>query len=339
MAFTRIILVTVLLSCIQIFVTNAQPYLRTVARSAKLAPSIANQHVAYDNNATIAKRIPAHSWDTHMHVTDPNYPEVAGAEYTPGLHNLSNALSFESTIGMRNIVIVQPSIYGNDNTLLINALTKLGTRHGRGVVGFDANTISFETLREWDKLGVRGVRLNIKSNNITLTKAQLQAQVKHYAQIIKPLNWVLELYIGMEDFPKLEPIVADLGVTLSIAHFGAPNLPPPENRTIPFDPYSLVGFQSLVNLLKGGNTYLKFSGAYRFDKDPEYGGVEGIARELLKFAGDRIIFASDWPHTRFEGLDIRPFVEKVLDWTEETNLKEKVFSRNAHVLWDIPLPR
>ncbi|PVH95465.1 amidohydrolase 2 [Periconia macrospinosa] len=240
---------------------------------------------------------------------------------------------------MRSIVIIQPSIYGNDNTLLINALTKLGTRQGRGVVGFDANTTSLETLQAWHNLGVRGVRLNIKSNNVKLTEAQLQAQVKQYAKIIKPLNWVLEVYIGMDDMPKLEPIVADLGVTLSIAHFGAPNLPPPANRTLPFDPYTLTGFQSLVNLLKAGNTYLKFSGAYRYDTDPEYSGVEGIAREVLKFAGDRIVFASDWPHTRFEGLDIRPFVEKVLDWTEETDLKENVFSRNAHVLWDIPFPR
>lgn len=339
MAFPKIRLIPVLLYSIQIFVAHAQSYLRPLPRSTKLVPSIANKPTPCDENATIAERMPAHSWDTHMHVTDPNYPEAADAEYTPGLHNLSNALSFESTIGMRSVVIIQPSIYGNDNTLLINALTKLGTRHGRGVVGFDANTTSFETLQAWHKLGVRGVRLNIKSNNVKLTEAQLQAQVKQYAQIIKPLNWVLELYIGMDDIPKLEPIVADLGVTLSIAHFGAPNLPPPENRTLPFDPYTLTGFQSLVNLLKGDNTYLKFSGAYRFDKDPEYRGVEGIARELLKFAGDRLIFASDWPHTRFEGLDIRPFVEKVLDWTEETGLKEKVFSRNAHVLWDIPLPR
>ncbi|USP76408.1 hypothetical protein yc1106_03682 [Curvularia clavata] len=339
MAFSKTGLVLVFLFFIQIFVADAHSYLQPLARSAKLAPSVASKPIPCDKNATIAKRMPAHSWDTHMHVTDPSYPEAADAEYTPGLHNLSDALSFESTIGTRSIVIVQPSIYGNDNTLLLNALTKLGTKHGRGVVGLDANTVSFKTLQEWHKLGVRGVRLNIKSNNVNLTEVQLQTQVKRYAQIIKPLNWVLELYIGMEDLPKLEPIVADLGVTLSIAHFGAPNLPPPENRTLPFDPYTLIGFQSLVNILKGGNTYLKFSGAYRFDKDPEYRGVEGIARELLKFAGDRIIFASDWPHTRFEGLDIRPFVEKILDWTEEAKLKEKVFSRNAHVLWDIPISR
>ncbi|KAF2727557.1 amidohydrolase 2 [Polyplosphaeria fusca] len=283
--------------------------------------------------------MPTNGWDTHMHVTDPSYPEAADAEYTPGQHNLSDALSFESTIGINSLVLIQPSIYGNDNTLLLNALTKLGTRHGRGVVGFDTDATSFETLQAWHQLGVRGVRLNIKSNEVNLTEAELQERVTRYAKIIQPLDWVLELYIGMEDIPKLEPVVADLGVRLSIAHFGAPTLPPIGNRTLPLDPYTVAGFQSLVNLLKAGKTYIKFSGAYRFDKDPQYRGIEGIARELLKFAGDRIIFASDWPHTRFEGLDIHPFVEKCLDWTDAAGVTEKVFSRNAHELWDIPLDK
>ncbi|KAJ6279038.1 hypothetical protein J3E71DRAFT_344903 [Bipolaris maydis] len=207
-------------------------------------------------------------------------------------------MSFEPTISMRSVVIVQHSIYGNDNTLLINALTELRTQYGRGVVEFDANTISFKTL-------------------------QLQAQVKQYARIIKPLNWALDMYIGMDDFPKLEPVVADLCVTLSITHFGAPNLPSPENRTLLFDPYFLFGFQSLVNILKVESTYLKFLGAYRFDKDLDYCGVEGVPRELLNFAEDRLIFTSDWPHNRFEGLDSRLFVEKVVDWTEETSRRRR----------------
>lgn len=271
-----------------------------------------------------------------MHVTDPSYPEAADAEYTPGLHNLSNALSFESTIGTRNIVLIQPSIYGNDNTLLLDALKKLGPQHGRGVVGFDTNTTSFDTLKAWHELGVRGVRLNIKSNNVKLTEAELQKLVIDYATVIKPLDWVLELYISMEDIPKLEPIADTIGVTLSIAHFGAPALPPAQNRTFPLDPYQIQGFQSLVNLLKAGNTYIKFSGAYRFDDDPQYRGVEAIAIELLKFADERIIFASDWPHTRFEDLDIRPFVEKCLNWTDTVGATEKVFSQNARRLWDVP---
>ena len=331
--------VVVLMSLTQTLVTKAEPHLVPLIRSAKFTPILACSPAGGKENATIAHRMPAHSWDTHIHVTDPSYPETPTAEYTPGLHNLSNALSFESTIGIHNVVFVQPSIYGNDNTLLLNALKNLGDRHGRGVVGFDTNTTSRETLQAWHELGVRGVRLNLKSNEVKLTEAQLQEQVIRYAKKIKPLNWVLELYLGMEDIPKLEPVVADLGVQLSIAHFGAPSLPPVENRTLPLDPYTITGFQSLVNLLKAGNTYLKFSGAYRFDTDPEYRGIEGIAKELLKFAGDRIIFASDWPHTRFEGLDIKPFVDKCLDWTDAAGLTDKVFSENAHHLWQVPMHR
>lgn len=333
----QIKVILAVMSLTQTLVAQAQPHLGPLVRSAKFAPILACSSVPEKHNATIAQRMPAHSWDSHMHVTDPSYPEAPTAEYTPGLHNLSNALSFESTIGIHNIVLIQPSIYGNDNTLLLRALKKLGSHHGRGVVGFDTYNTSLETLREWHELGVRGVRLNLKSNDVKLTEAELQEQVVRYAKAIKPLGWVLELYLGMEDIPKLEPIAAQLGVQLSIAHFGAPSLPPVENRTLPLDPYTLAGFQSLVNLLEAGNTYLKFSGAYRFDKDPQYRGIEGIALELLKLAGDRIIFASDWPHTRFEGLDIRTFVEKCLDWTDAAGLTKKVFSENAHHLWDIPL--
>lgn len=279
--------------------------------------------------------MPAHAWDSHMHVTSPECPLAPDASYVPGEHNITQAINFEGTIGIHNIVIIQPSIYGNDNTCLLNGLTALGTEHGRGVVGIDPDTIDSPTLEKWHKLGIRGARLNLKSTNSNITEASLRKTLQSYAKTINSLNWVLEIYIGMEDIPLLERASQDLGLQLSIAHFGAPTLPPPDQRQYPLDPYSIAGFQSLVNLLKARNTYVKFSGAYRSDTDPEIRGIEAIAKELLKFAGDRIVFASDWPHTRFEGLDIKPFVDKVLTWTEEVGLTEKVFTLNAKKLWDV----
>jgi predicted TIM-barrel fold metal-dependent hydrolase len=56
---------------------------------------------------------------------------------------------------------------------------------------------------------------------------------------------------------------------------------------------------------------------------------------LLKVAGDRVVFASDWPHTRFDGLDVKPFVERCLQWTDEAGLTENVFTVNAKKLWDV----
>lgn len=270
-----------------------------------------------------------------MHVTSPEYPLAPKAAYIPSLHSLQHAMNFESSIGVPNIVLVQPSIYGNDNSCLLDALKAIGPRRGRGVVGIDPNKTKPAILQEWHELGVRGVRLNLKSNNTQFTEQSLHDSLKCYAVAIKPLNWVLELFIGMEHVPLLERVSGDLDVKLCIAHFGAPCLPPLDKRSHPMDPYDLTGFQSLVNLLRGGNTWVKYSAAYRFDADPKMRGIEALAKELLKVAGNRIVFASDWPHTRFDGLDVRPFVEKCLQWTDAQGLSEEVFVRNARTLWDV----
>jgi predicted TIM-barrel fold metal-dependent hydrolase len=272
-----------------------------------------------------------------MHVTSPEYPLAANAAYTPSLHSLQHAMKFEDTINISNIVLVQPSIYGNDNSCLLDALKAIGPHHGRGVVGIDPATTESSTLQEWHDLGVRGVRLNLKSTNTSFTEQELEKTLHRYADVIRPFNWVLELFIGMEHISMLERITDSLGVKVCIAHFGAPTLPPVNKRNQPLNPYDLPGFQSLVNLLRNGNTWVKFSAAYRFDQDPEMRGIEAVARELLKIAGKRIVFASDWPHTRFDGLDVRPFVQRCLQWTDAEGLTEQVFTLNAKELWDVEI--
>ncbi|KAF2020855.1 hypothetical protein BU24DRAFT_469646 [Aaosphaeria arxii CBS 175.79] len=319
------------------FIRHAQSYLQSLQR-----PSVLRADVAQSQKRTIAtrlttipQRMPNNAWDCHMHVTSPEYPLASNAAYTPSLHNLQHAMSFEKTIGISNIVLVQPSIYGNDNSCLLDALKALGPAQGRGVVEVDPDTIELSTLEEWHQLGVRGVRLNLKSRDAQFTEAALEDTLKRYAAVVKPLDWVLELFIGMEALPILERVAGDLGVRLCLAHFGAPKLPNPGKATYPLDPYELTGFDSLVRLLQGGNTWLKLSAAYRFDTDSEMRGVEAVAYELLKKAGSQIVFASDWPHTRFDGLDVRPFVDRCLQWTEAAGLTEEVFCRNAQVLWDV----
>ncbi|GAB7351716.1 hypothetical protein MBLNU459_g2304t1 [Dothideomycetes sp. NU459] len=282
----------------------------------------------------LVERIPADTWDSHMHVTSPHYPLAANAAYKPSLHSLQHAMDFEKTIGTRNIVLVQPSIYGDDNSCLLDALEEIGPRHGRGVVEINPKTIKQEKLTEWHRLGVRGVRLNLVSTKAKFTDSSLREMMQAYADIVRPLDWVLELFIAMDKLPMLEPIVPDLGVKVCIAHLAIPPLPAPETTTYPLDPYSFPDFQSLVNLLRGGKTWAKCSAAYRADHDSQMRGFESVARELFRVRGDRIVFASDWPHTRFEGLDVKPFVEKCLDWAESEEVTEQVFSLNAKELWD-----
>ncbi|KAH0370673.1 amidohydrolase 2, partial [Aureobasidium melanogenum] len=176
----------------------------------------------------IVQRMPADSWDSHMHVTDPEYRLAEGAAYVPCLHTLDDVRNFEGTIGIRNTVFVQPSIYGNDNSCLLDALRVAGPSRGRGVVAIDPYLLDITQLQEWHKLGVRGVRLNLKSINATYTEESLTTMLRKYAKAIRGFGWVLELYIGMEAMPILEKVVPSLGVRISIAHFGAPTLPSSE---------------------------------------------------------------------------------------------------------------
>lgn len=278
-----------------------------------------------------------------MHVVDPdNYPLAADAQYTPTPHTLSHAMSFYSTIGINSMVFVQPSIYGNDNSCMLDALRSIGPQRGRAVVTFDPSTVPSKTLREWHAIGVRGVRLNLQSVGQEMDAAELATALQQYAKAIRPLHWVLQLYVPLKMATSLEGIVPDLGVRVCLDHFGHPRLPDPaagELYTTSGDPYALPGFGSLVNLLRQGSTYVKLSAPYRISKQEGQRDLEPLARELLSVAGKRsVVFATDWPHTRFAGLDIRPFMERVLEWCgDDQELVERLFRGNAEDLWDVKI--
>ncbi|SMQ46114.1 unnamed protein product [Zymoseptoria tritici ST99CH_3D7] len=112
------------------------------------------------NIARLAKRIPPGTWDTHMHVVDPDtFPLDAAAQYKPKAHTLDQAQDFLGQLGIRKMVIVQPSIYGNDNSCTLDGLKNLGPKNGRAVIQFDPALTSREQLQQWHDMGVRGRQL------------------------------------------------------------------------------------------------------------------------------------------------------------------------------------
>ncbi|KAJ6110950.1 Amidohydrolase 2 [Penicillium sp. IBT 16267x] len=280
------------------------------------------------------QRLPAQSWDSHMHVVEPQrFPVSKTAVYQPSVHTLADALAFESSLGVENLVLVQPSIYGTDNSCLLAALTKLGPSRGRGVVVVDPITTKPESeiLDEWHTLGVRGLRVNLQSVGKVMEQAELEETLHRHADIARPRNWVVEVYLPLKMMPVLESIVPRLGVTVCIDHFGSPELSLPKGTdSLSFDPYTLPGFQSLISLLHSGNTYIKVSAPYRLTNDQTQHQLKAMAREFVAIAPDRTIYATDWPHTRFTGIDINPFTEWCLDLCSGVpGLAEKLFRRNT----------
>lgn len=292
---------------------------------------------------SLKQRLPPRSWDSHMHVVEPQrYPVAPNAVYQPSSHTLSEAMALEASLGIENIVLVQPSIYGTDNSCLLEALRKVGLSRGRGIVVIDPATTNLQTLTEWHALGVRGVRVNLKSVGKEMSEHELAQTLLEHADLVRPLGWIIQLWVPLHMMPTIERIVPQLGVKVCIDHFGGPELPTSvlgsgngPNDLFTFDPYTLPGFASLVSLLRAGKTYVKISAPYRLSKDKSMRDIQAIALELLRVAPRRVIYATDWPHTRFDGLNIRPFTESCLQWcSREPGLTERVFRLNTEEMLD-----
>lgn len=265
-----------------------------------------------------------------MHVVEPErFPVSPTAVYKPTPHTLAEALAFESGLGVENLVLVQPSVYGSDNSCLLDALRKLGPSRGRGVVVVDPATVHPETLEEWHRLGVRGLRVNLQSVGKVMDKAELEETLLRHAEIARPYNWIIEVYLPLKMVSMVESILPQLGVRICIDHFGSPALASLE-KNASFNPYELEGFSSLISLLRDGNTYVKVSAPYRLSKDRRMRDLQAMAREFLSVAPDRVIYATDWPHTRFSGVDISPFTECCLNLcASKPGLAERLFRRNT----------
>ncbi|MEO7402253.1 MAG: amidohydrolase family protein, partial [Burkholderiales bacterium] len=164
-------------------------------------------------------RLPTGSCDCHAHVFGPRprFEVVANTHYVPPDCLLPDYLGMLGSIGCSRGVLVQPSVYGTDNTAIAEALATTNATKAfelRAVAVVDS-TITDGELERLHALGFRGVRINIASTTpgLTLTDAP------RLAARIKPLGWHLQLYADFRTSPTIETELARLDIDIVIDHF------------------------------------------------------------------------------------------------------------------------
>ena len=262
--------------------------------------------------------LPAGSIDTHVHVFDQRYTLSPARGYTPPDSTLNDLLHLHKTLGLDRVVFTQPSIYGTDNSAIIDGMNALNTdrpNRARAVVAVTMD-ITDQELEEFDALGVRGIRLN--TDNKGGMPIELN-QISILADRIVDLGWHLEFLFPGKDIVDLIPTFTSLAVPISIGHFAY------QPATVGID---TRGFQALLDLMRGGNTWIKISGANRVSETdlPPYDDVKPMAHALIEAAPDKIMWGTDWPHPN--KYEVNPndgdLVNAFGDWVAEGSLRQSI---------------
>ena len=231
-------------------------------------------------------RLPAHACDVHAHVCGPRdrFPLVANRLYNPPEASVSEYLHMLDTLGIERGVLVQPSVYGTDNSAMLEALGAAPNRlRAVAVLPFD---VSSDEVGRLHALGVRGVRCNIvdlKEGRGQLPLAGLRA----LAVTIAPFGWHIEFLMHVNEFPDLDRQLRELPVPMVFGHLGY----------VPTQLGTTAGFEALLRLARAGRAWVKLTAPYRLTAESfPYPSTLAAAERLLNEVPERLLWGSDWPH-------------------------------------------
>ncbi|MBT3358324.1 MAG: amidohydrolase family protein [Rhodospirillales bacterium] len=270
--------------------------------------------------------LPAGACDTHAHICGPEkaFPYDPARIYTPPDALLPAYEHMLGVLGVERMVLVQPSVYGNDNRVMLGAMREASVpARGVAVVPMDIEQAELEELHE---AGVRGVRFNlvdVKDPSAGLPVAEITA----FAGRIAPMGWHVELLIHVDDYPEFGTMFLNFPTEIVVGHIGY------------FRPgcgLDHPGFQGLVNLAESGLCWVKFTGPYRISAEEfPYGDVDRFAEALVARAPHRLLWGSDWPHVMMKKTmpDDGPLADVFARWVPETAIRRQILVDNPARLY------
>jgi 2-pyrone-4,6-dicarboxylate lactonase len=267
---------------------------------------------------------PVGACDCHAHVFGPaaRYDYLARRRYTPPDSPLRDYLSMLDGLGLSRGVLVQPSVYGTDNTCMLDALDGASDRL-RGVVALDVLAATDDTLRSMTDRGVRGLRVDAKS-----AEDIAEGRLRRLADRIGRLGWHIDLLVGRPArIVELLPHLEDVGVPIVVEGMG---------MITAGQPVSHPGFQALLSLLRARRVWVKLSHVYKITATGmPYADVAPFAHALLQADPGQLIWGTDWPHPNVKAAmpPEATLFDMLCDWEPDVARRHRILVENPASLY------
>lgn len=277
--------------------------------------------------------IPAGACDCHVHVFMPEeFPYDAGRRYTPPAATVEDMLTMRRRLGFTRTVLVQPSCYGYDNRALCAALRTIDSDSARGIAVVDIRTVRDAELERLHETGIRGLRMNFHVSG-TADISILARECREAEARIREYGWHLQVHVGAEVLAALAPALRTLRIPIVLDHFGG----------------GAGAADTLAELLgEHEHIWLKLSAPYRVSAHAAYADLREPVQRYLAIAPNRLLWASDWPHTGGDGRrgegsvnTIEPFrqedpaalLNSLIRWVGNDTLLESILAVNPAALY------
>jgi predicted TIM-barrel fold metal-dependent hydrolase len=267
---------------------------------------------------------PAGACDCHFHVFGPydRFPLADDRGYTPPEASVGSYKTVMAALGLDRCVIVQPSVYGTDNTATLQAARALGGPKFCKIVAVIDERIDDATLGMLNDAGVVGVRFNLVAGG-----GPALARIAEVTKRIADFGWHLQIYAPGGTLAGAAAALQSLPVDVVIDHFGA------------IDPKQGIDgadCQALLGLLRDGRTWIKMSGGYiSSHQDSPWHDMAAVARRLVEVRPDRLLWGTNWPHPVCYGTmpDDGDLLDALSAWVCDAHLLHRILVANPQSLY------
>jgi predicted TIM-barrel fold metal-dependent hydrolase len=292
--------------------------------AAGIARAAEGQAVKWSAGTERSKtKVPFNATDCHHHIYDSRYPVDPKAVLRPSDATVADYRLLQERIGTTRNVIVQPSTYGVDNRLLLEALGQFGLAATRGVAVVNARVTAAE-LNQLHAAGVRGIRFNLVQADATMLNS-----VDPLSKRAAALGWHIQVNASADQIAAANDIWNRVPCPIVFDHLGHV----PELQGIRHPVFGVIR-----ELLQKGKAWVKLSGFYADSRvgPPTYADSVAVAKAYVKEAPERLVWGSDWPHPtekENEKPDDAILLDLMAECVPHEAMRDRIFGENAAKLY------
>lgn len=272
-------------------------------------------------------KLPKGAVDTQMHAYLPGYPSLPGGPPLPAgeLPTPAQYLEFMRWLGIERVIVTQGNAQQRDNSNLNACLAELGSI-ARGVCVIDSTT----SEAELDRLAAFG---NVGARIMDLPGGAVNlSEIEAVDGKAASRGWMLAIQFDGSNILDHEARLARLKSRWVLDHHGKFFAGvTPESPQI----------AAVKRLIDTGRCWFKFAGVYEASKagGPDFADVAAFSREIAKYAPERIVWGTNWPHNLVREQAGYPndaaLTDTVLGWLADDDARHLALVKNPEELYGL----